>query len=236
MGRVRATVITLFPELLRAYLETSIVGRAIDQGLLTIDLVDLRTYGEGLHRVVDDRPFGGGPGMVLMAEPVIRAVEEARERHGPGVRTIFLTPQGRTFRQETARDLAGGERGFLLVCGRYEGIDERALLVLEPEELSIGDFVLNGGEVAAMAVLDATARLVPGVLGHEGSAAEDSFSDEAGGILDHPHYTRPALVRGLGVPDVLRGGHHAEVARWRREQALRRTRERRPDLLRGDDD
>jgi len=227
---MHASVITLFPALLEAYLATSVMGRAVVGGLVQVDLVDLRTYGEGPHRQVDDRPFGGGPGMVLMAEPVIRAVEDAREGHEEGVRTLVLSPQGRAFDQGMARELAGHEPGFVLVCGRYEGIDERALEVLEPEEVSLGDFVLSGGEVAAMAVLDATARLVPGVLGHDQSAEEDSFS-AADGILDHPHYTRPASVRGLGVPEILRGGDHAAVARWRREQAVSRTQTRRPDLL-----
>ena len=230
---MRATVITLFPALLEVFLETSVLGRAAQAGLLDVDVVDLRPYGEGRHQVLDDRPFGGGPGMVLKAEPVIRAVEEARARHAANVRTIFLTPQGRAFDQAGAVDLARADGGLILVCGRYEGIDERALLVLEPEELSIGDYVLSGGEVAAMAVLDATARLVPGVLGHAQSSVEDSFSGE-GGLLDHPHYTRPAVVRGLGVPEVLLSGDHGAIARWRREQALARTRQRRPDLL--DDD
>jgi tRNA (guanine37-N1)-methyltransferase len=227
---VRATVVTLFPDLLRAYLGTSVLGRAREAGLLDVEVVDLRSFGEGPHRIVDDRPFGGGPGMVLMAEPVIRAVQEARGRHAAGARTIFLTPQGRRFDQAAARALAAEPDGFVLVCGRYEGIDERALEILRPEELSIGDYVLSGGAVAAMVVLDAAARLVPGVLGHEDSAAEDSFA-EGEGLLDHPHYTRPAVVRGLEVPAVLRSGDHAAVARWRRAEALARTRERRPDLL-----
>jgi len=227
---MHASVVTLFPALLEAYLATSVMGRAVEGGLVEVDLVDLRPYGDGPHRQVDDRPFGGGPGMVLMAEPVIRAVEDAREAHDEGVRTLVLSPQGRRFDQGYARELAAHEPGFVLVCGRYEGIDERALEILEPEEVSLGDFVLSGGEVAAMAVLDATARLVPGVLGHDQSADEDSFSAEDG-ILDHPHYTRPAVVRGLEVPEILRGGDHAAVARWRRQVALERTRLRRPDLL-----
>jgi tRNA (guanine37-N1)-methyltransferase len=231
---MHASVLTLFPALLEAYLATSVMGRAVQGGLVEIDLIDLRTYGEGPHRQVDDRPFGGGPGMVLMAEPVIRAVEDAREAHEEGVRTLVLSPQGRVFDQGLARELAVHVPGFVLVCGRYEGIDERALEVLEPEEISLGDFVLSGGEVAAMAVLDATARLVPGVLGHDQSAEEDSFS-AGDGILDHPHYTRPAVVRGREVPGVLRGGDHAAVARWRRQQALERTRRRRPDLLGAND-
>lgn len=231
---MHASVLTLFPALLEAYLATSVMGRAVEGGLVQVDLVDLRGYGEGPHRQVDDRPFGGGPGMVLMAEPVIRAVEDARVEHEDGARILVLSPQGRVFDQGMARELATHEPGFVLVCGRYEGIDERALEILEPEEISVGDFVLSGGEVAAMAVLDATARLVPGVLGHDQSAEEDSFSVEDG-ILDHPHYTRPAVVRGLEVPEVLRGGDHAAVARWRRAQALERTRQRRPDLLASDE-
>lgn len=234
---MHATVVTLFPGLLDEFLRTSVIGRAVEGGLIEVDLVDLRTFGEGPHRVVDDRPFGGGPGMVLMAEPVLRAVEGAREVHGPAVRTIVLSPQGRPFRQADAQALATSPDGFVLVCGRYEGIDERALDILQPEELSVGDYVLSGGEVAAMVVLDVTARMIPGVLGHDQSCEEDSFSGDDG-LLDHPHYTRPATVRGLAVPEVLRGGDHAKVAAWRHEQALRRTRERRPDLLdrRGDEE
>ncbi len=228
---MRATVITLFPQLLEVFLETSILGRATAAGRITVDLADLRAYGEGRHKVLDDRPFGGGPGMVLKAEPVIRAVEDARAHHGEGVRTIYLTPQGRRFDQADAEDLASTKGGLVLLCGRYEGIDERALTLLGPEEVSVGDYVLSGGEVAAMAVLDATARLVPGVLGHELSSVEDSFSRE-GGLLDHPHYTRPAVVHGLDVPPILLSGDHAAIARWRHEQALERTRARRPDLLR----
>jgi tRNA (guanine37-N1)-methyltransferase len=194
-----------------------------------IDLVDLRTFGEGPHRMVDDRPFGGGPGMVLMAEPLLRAVETARSAHGAGVRTLLLSPQGRRFDQSEAARLATAPHGFVLVCGRYEGVDERAVEILGMEELSIGDFVLSGGEPAAAVVLDAAARLVPGVLGHEESNVHESFG--SAGLLDHPQYTRPAVVRGREVPDVLRGGDHGAIERWRREQALARTRRRRPDLL-----
>jgi tRNA (guanine37-N1)-methyltransferase len=230
MGRVHATVVTLFPGLLEAFLETSVVGRGVRSGRLVVDLVDLRTFGEGAHRVVDDRPFGGGPGMVLMAEPVLRAVEAARGRHGPDVRTIVLSPQGRRFTQAGATDLAASSDGFVLVCGRYEGIDERALERLRPEEISIGDYVLSGGEVAAMVVLDAVSRLVPGVLGHADSSREDSFA-RPDGLLDHPHYTRPAVWRGREVPEVLLSGHHEAVRRWREAEARARTRQRRPDLL-----
>lgn len=227
---MHVSIITLFPELFEPYLTATVLGRAVQAGLLQVDLVSLREYGEGRHRTVDDRPFGGGPGMVLMAEPVIRCVEETRGRHAPGVRTLLLSPQGRRFDQPFAEELATHGAGFILLCGRYEGIDERAIEMLQPEELSIGDYVLSGGETGAMVVLDAAARLVPGVLGDERSPKEDSFSG-ADRILDHPHYTRPLDVRGLGVPEVLRSGNHAEIARWRREQALARTRDRRPDLL-----
>jgi tRNA (guanine37-N1)-methyltransferase len=229
---MHATVVTLFPEMFPPFLERSVFGRALERGLLRVDFVDLREFGEGRHRVVDDRPFGGGPGMVLKAEPVIRAVEAARARHEAGVRTLFLTPQGRRLDQRLVRDLAAAP-GLVLLCGRYEGIDERAIEVLEPEEVSIGDYVLSGGEVPAMVVLDAVARLRPGVLGDERSPEEDSFSADAG-LLDHPHYTRPDVVRGLQVPDVLKTGNHAEIAAWRRAEAVRRTRARRPDLLPGE--
>ena len=227
---MHATVVTLFPGLFDPLLSESVFGRAVRRGLLRVDFVDLREFGEGRHRVVDDRPFGGGPGMVLKAEPVIRAVEAARARHGPAVRTLLLSPQGRPLSQALVRDLAAAPDGLVLLCGRYEGIDERAIEVLRPEEVSIGDYVLSGGELPAMVLLDAVARLRPGVLGDEDSSKEDSFG--AGeGLLDHPHYTRPEVVRGLGVPEVLRGGDHGAVARWRREVALERTRARRPDLL-----
>lgn len=231
---MHASVVTLFPELFEPFLRQTVVGRAAETGRIRIDLVDMRAHGEGKHRVVDDRPFGGGPGMVLLAEPVVQAVEAARGAHGAGVRTIFLSPQGRRFDQALAEELAGAEDGFVLLCGRYEGIDERALEVLEPEEVSLGDFVLSGGETAALAMLDAIARLVPGVLGHEDSAKEDSFSGPEG-LLDHPHYTRPATWRGRAVPEVLLSGNHAAIAAWRAAQARARTQERRPDLLDGSD-
>lgn len=227
---MHATVVTLFPALFAPLLEQSVFGRAIRRGLVRVDFVDLRTFGEGRHRVVDDRPFGGGPGMVLMAEPVLNALDAARQRHPRGARTIYLTPQGRRLDQAMVRDLAEAP-GLVLLSGRYEGVDERALELARPEEISIGDYVLSGGELAAMVLLDAVARLRPGVLGDEQSPEQDSFG-AGDGLLDHPHYTRPLEVRGLGVPEVLRGGNHAAIAAWRHEQALRRTRERRPDLLR----
>jgi tRNA (guanine37-N1)-methyltransferase len=228
---VHASVVTLFPELFGPFLTSSLVGRAVRAGLVRVDLVDLRTFGEGPHRVVDDRPFGGGPGMVLMAEPFAQAAGKALAAHPPGARLILLTPQGRRFDQRLAGELAAAPAGFVLLCARYEGVDERAVSALGPEEVSLGDFVLSGGEVAALAVLDAAARLVPGVVGDERSPKEDSFGEAGGGILDHPHFTRPAVWRGLPVPEVLRQGNHAAIARWRAEQARARTRARRPDLL-----
>lgn len=223
-------MVTLLPEMFRPLLETGVFGRGVERGLLRVDLVDLRELGEGPHRVVDDRPFGGGPGMVLLPEPFVQAAERARAGHAPGVRTLLLTPQGRRFDQALARELATHAPGFVLLCARYEGVDERAVEHLAPEEVSLGDFVLSGGEPAALAMLDAVGRLVPGVLGDEQSPLADSFG--AGrGWLDHPHYTRPAVWRGVPVPDVLRGGNHAAIERWREEQARVRTAARRPDLL-----
>lgn len=227
---MHATVVTLFPELFAPFLKASILGRAVAAGRVRIDLVDLRPFGEGPHRMVDDRPFGGGPGMVLMAEPFTQAATEALAAHPPGARLLLLSPQGRRFDQRLAGELAAHAPGFVLLCGRYEGVDERAVEALAPEEVSLGDFVLSGGEPAALAMLDAVARLVPGVLGDERSPKEDSFG-AGGGPLDHPHYTRPAVWRERAVPEVLRGGNHAAIERWRREQALARTRLRRPDLL-----
>jgi tRNA (guanine37-N1)-methyltransferase len=226
---VHATVVTLFPALFAPLLEQSVFGRAILRGLVRVDFVDLRTFGEGRHRVVDDRPFGGGPGMVLMAEPVLQALDAAQQRHPRGARTIYLTPQGRRLDQAMVRDLADAP-GLVLLSGRYEGVDERALELARPEEISIGDYVLSGGELPPWSC-STRWPASSGVLGDEQSPAQDSFG--AGeGLLDHPHYTRPLDVRGLGVPEVLRGGNHGAIAAWRHEQALRRTRERRPDLLR----
>jgi tRNA (guanine37-N1)-methyltransferase len=230
---VHATVITLFPDLFEGLLGQSVFGRAVRRGLIRVDFVNLREFGEGRHRVVDDRPFGGGPGMVLMAEPVLKAVEAAVARHPRGARLVYLTPQGRRLDQPRVREYAGAV-DLVLLCGRYEGIDERAIEILRPEEVSIGDYVLSGGELAAMVLLDAVARLRPGVLGDARSPAEDSFG-AAEGLLDHPHFTRPLEVRGLGVPPVLRSGDHGAIAAWRRQQALDRTASRRPDLLRNPD-
>lgn len=231
---MHASIVTLFPELFQPWLAATVLGRAVERDRIRVSLVALREFGEGRHRTVDDRPFGGGPGMVLKAPPVLAAVRAARLAHGPQVRTLFLTPQGRRFDQSLAAELAEARDGFVLVCGRYEGIDERAAEILQPEEVSVGDYVLSGGEAAALVILDATARLVPGVLGDERSPKEDSFSGPAG-VLDHPHYTQPRSVEGHEVPEVLRSGDHAAIQAWRRSRALERTRLRRPDLLSGEE-
>lgn len=225
---LKVDVVSIFPQMLAGPIGDSIVRRAVDNGLCSIALHDLREHTDDRHRTTDDAPFGGGPGMVMKAEPFARAVE-ALLPQGPGPRdaVVLLSPRGRRFDQATARRYAALER-LVLLCGRYEGIDERVARHVATEELSLGDFVLTGGEVAAAAVIEAAVRLLPGALGDEGSAAADSFGD---GLLDCPHYTRPAVWRGHPVPEVLMSGHHAEIARWRREQSLRQTAERRPDLL-----
>jgi tRNA (guanine37-N1)-methyltransferase len=226
---VRIDVLTIFPRMVSAPLSEGIVHRAREAGITDLRVHDLREYSEDKHRSVDDAPFGGGPGMVLKAEPILRAFE-AIWPEGKKERdlVVLLTPRGRRFDQATARRYAGLERLFLL-SGRYEGIDERVPALLGAEEVSLGDFVLTGGEVAALAVIEATVRLLPGALGDEGSAEADSFA--ADGLLDWPHYTRPAVVRGQAVPEALLSGDHARIRRWRRCEALAATRERRPDLL-----
>jgi tRNA (guanine37-N1)-methyltransferase len=222
-ARLRIEILTIFPEAVRSFCETSILGRGQRQGLLDLRVHDLRSAAQDPHRSVDDAPFGGGAGMVLAPGPVFAAVELLEP-----VRPLYLmSPGGRRFDQAAAEELAAGG-GFSLLCGRYEGVDQRIADHLVDGELSVGDFVLAGGEVAALAIVEATARLVPGVLGNEASAAEESF---AAGLLEHPQYTRPAQFRGWAVPEVLLSGDHAKVARWRRAQSLRRTIERRPDLI-----
>jgi tRNA (guanine37-N1)-methyltransferase len=225
---LKVDVVTVFPRMIEAPLGDGIVRRASERGLVSIRVHDLRDFTEDRHRTVDDAPFGGGPGMVMKAEPFFRAVEGILPE-GPGPRdaVVLLSPRGRPFDHAAAVRYAGLER-LVLLSGRYEGIDERVREAVATEEVSLGDFVLTGGEVAALAVAEATIRLLPGALGDEGSAAADSFSD---GILDCPHYTRPVVVRGRGVPEVLLSGDHARVARWRRKEALKATRRRRPDLL-----
>jgi tRNA (guanine37-N1)-methyltransferase len=220
---MRIDVFTLFPDLVDAFARHSLLGKAQVAGVLEVRAHDLRAQTTDVHRTVDDSPFGGGAGMVLMAEPLFAAVEVV----DPPRPLLYLSPAGRPFDQGRARALAELE-GFSLLCGRYEGIDERVREHLVDDELSIGDYVLGGGEVAAMVVMEAVGRLVPGVMGNDASADDESFAD---GLLEYPHYTRPAELRGWSVPDVLRSGDHARVARWRRAQALARTRDRRPDLL-----
>jgi tRNA (guanine37-N1)-methyltransferase len=225
---LKIDAVTIFPRMLVAPLSEGIVKRAVDAGLARLAVHDLRDYTDDRHRSVDDVPFGGGPGMVMKAEPFFRAVE-ALLPGGPGPRdaVVLLSPRGVAFRHETALRYSRLDR-LVLLCGRYEGIDERVRLGLASEEVSLGDFVLTGGEVAALAVAEASVRLLPGALGDAASAAADSFAD---GLLDHPHYTRPAVVRGLAVPEVLLSGHHGAVRRHRRKEALRATWLRRPDLL-----
>ncbi len=213
------TVLTLFPEAIRPYLDESILGIAQRMGRVRFHLVNYRDHAQNAHNTVDDRPFGGGPGMVLRPEPIFDAVEEVERSFGPAHR-ILLTPRGRRFDQALARELTGHEH-ILLCCGRYEGFDERIRLGLQWDEVSLGDFVLSGGELPALAILEATLRLLPGVLGHEESAVQDSFG--ADGLLDHPHYTRPRVFRDMAVPDVLLSGDHGAVERWRREQRERIT-------------
>ena len=229
--RLAVEVVTLFPEAFRAQLAVGVVGRAIERGIARVGTEDPRSYATDVHRTVDDRPYGGGPGMVMKVEPLATAVATAAARLPAGSPRIYLSAQGRRFDQREARRLAGLP-GFLLLAGRYEGVDERLLEETIDEELSIGDYVLSGGELAALVVIDATLRLLPGVLGDAESAEQESFG--AGrGLLDWPHYTRPEEWRGRRVPEVLRGGDHAAIRRWRLKQALGRTSERRPDLLAG---
>jgi tRNA (guanine37-N1)-methyltransferase len=222
---VRVDVFSLFPEAVASYCTTSVLGRAQDSGALSVRTHDVRDAAEDVHRTVDDSPFGGGAGMVLMAEPVFRAVEAVADLPRP---LFLLAPGGRPFTQAVAQELASLPVGFSLLCGRYEGVDQRVADHLVDDELSVGDFVLAGGELAALVVIETVARLLPGVLGNEDSAVHESFSD---GLLEYPQYTRPAEFRGWAVPDVLRSGDHGAVEAWRRTEALARTARQRPDLL-----
>jgi tRNA (guanine37-N1)-methyltransferase len=224
---MRIEVFTLFPEVMQPYLEASIVGRARNAGLVEVHLHNIRDFTADRHRTTDDEPYGGGGGMVMKPEPVFAAVETVLGDAIGSVPVVLLTPQGRLFDQRAAAEFAALPR-LALLCGRYEGVDERVREHLATDEVSIGDFVLTGGELPALVVIDAVVRLVPGALGDEGAAAEDSH---ARGLLEYPHYTRPADFRGWMVQEVLLSGDHGRIARWRREQALRRTHQRRPDLL-----
>ena len=220
-------VVTLFPEMVSTIAEYGVVGRAVERELIALDCQNPRDFTDDGHRTVDDRPYGGGPGMVMKYEPAAAAIAAAKEQLPAGSPVVCLSPQGAGFDQATARRFAGLS-GMVFLAGRYEGIDERLVESVVDEELSLGDFVLSGGEIAAMAVIDAVARLLPGVLGDAASATQDSFMQ---GLLDHPHYTRPEQVDGRRVPEVLLSGDHARIAKWRFQQALGRSFERRPDLV-----
>jgi tRNA (guanine37-N1)-methyltransferase len=226
---MRFDVVTLFPEMFRAMLGEGVTGRAFQGGQAELSLWNPRDYTHDVHRTVDDRPYGGGPGMVMKVEPLQAAIEVARKEAKPGTRVAHLSPQGRRLDQEAARELAERE-GIILIAGRYEGIDERIIDRYVDEEWSIGDYVLSGGELPALVLMDAVVRLLPGVLGDADSAQQDSYMD---GLLDCPHFTRPETFEGLSVPEVLRSGDHEAIRRWRLQQSLGRTWLRRPDLLEG---
>ena len=230
---LRIDIITIFPEFFRDVIDYGIVKRARTAGLVEINSHDLRQWANDKHRTVDDRPFGGGDGMVLKPEPIFAAVEaltgaSKREEYTENTRVVLLSPQGKVFSQESAQTLADKTTRLVLLCGRYEGVDERVAGALVTDEISIGDYVLSGGEPAALVMVDAVVRLLPGALGSDTSAVFESFSE---GLLDYPHYTRPPEFRGMKVPDVLLSGNHADIERWRREAALSKTRRNRPDLL-----
>jgi len=219
-------ILTLFPNMFSSPFQESILGKAVEKGLIQIRTINIRDFTLDKHQVVDDTPYGGGQGMVMKGEPISRAIEWVKSQH-PAAWTIFLTPQGKPFNQKKAQELSNRPR-LILLCGRYEGIDERVRKLFADEEISIGDYVLTGGELAAMVLMDAVSRLLPGVLGSDRSAGEDSFFQS---LLEYPQYTRPANFRGMEVPEVLLSGNHAAISRWRRTEALRRTWMRRPDLL-----
>lgn len=220
-------VISLFPEMFRAITEHGVTGRAVKSGLLQIECWNPREFTRDKHRSVDDRPYGGGPGMLMMVQPLRDAIHAAKQAAGDGAKVIYLSPQGRKLTQAGVTELATNQK-LILVAGRYEGIDERVIQTEVDEEWSIGDYVLSGGELPAMTLIDAVSRLVPGVLGDQASAEQDSFTD---GLLDHPHYTRPELLDGLAVPEALTSGNHEVIRRWRLKQSLGRTWQRRPELI-----
>jgi tRNA (guanine37-N1)-methyltransferase len=224
LARVRVDVLTIFPGIFEGPLRESLLGKAISEGRLDVRIHDIRDAATDRHRTTDDEPYGGGPGMVMKPEPVYAAVEALGPEPG---RTILLSPSGRRLDRDLVHELAS-EPGLVLICGRYEGVDERVAEGLPAEEISIGDYVLSGGELPALVLLEAVTRLVPGVIGRRESHERDSFED---GLLDHPHYTRPPEFRGMAVPEVLRSGDHGAIERWRREAALAKTRRNRPDLL-----
>ncbi|MEZ5451911.1 MAG: tRNA (guanosine(37)-N1)-methyltransferase TrmD [Thiothrix sp.] len=222
---MRFDVVTLFPELVETVVKCGVTGRAAERGLIALRQWNPRDYAADVHRTVDDRPYGGGPGMVMKGDCLLQAIRDARQEN-PG-KVVYLSPQGTPLNQALVSELAG-EQGIILLCGRYEGIDERVVKLEVDMECSIGDYVLSGGELAAMVLIDALTRLLPGALGHHESAVQDSFFD---GLLDCPHYTRPEILEGMEVPTVLKSGNHAEIARWRKKQALGKTWRRRPELL-----
>jgi len=225
MSAMRFDFVTIFPKMFEPLLAEGVIARGIQKGLLDVRVWDLRDYATDRHRSTDDEAYGGGPGMVMLAEPVLRCVEAIRGEQAPSV--IMTSPQGRVFDQQVARELAAREH-IVILCGRYEGFDHRVHEALQPEELSIGDFVVSGGELPAMLMADAVGRMIEGVVGNSGSVVEDSFFN---GLLDYPHYTRPEELRGMRVPDILLSGHHENIRKWRKEQALRATFRKRPDLL-----
>jgi tRNA (guanine37-N1)-methyltransferase len=225
---MRVDFVTIFPKMFEPLLAEGIIARGVKQGLLDVRVWDLRDYATDKHRSTDDEAYGGGPGMVMLAEPVLRCVDRIRDEGAPGVPHIIMTsPQGRLFSQAVARELTSRE-WLVILCGRYEGFDERIREALQPDEISIGDFVVSGGELPAMLIADAVGRMIEGVVGNSGSVEEDSFFR---GLLDYPHYTRPEELRGVKVPEVLMSGHHEKIRKWRKEQALRATWSKRPDLL-----
>ncbi|MEG6615314.1 tRNA (guanosine(37)-N1)-methyltransferase TrmD [Peptococcaceae bacterium 1198_IL3148] len=224
---MRIDILTLFPEMFAGPFDTSILKRARENKLLDINLINIRDFSQNKHHTVDDTPFGGGAGMVMQAEPIFKAMEYLEQQQGDLGRVVMMCPQGQPFSQELAKDLATARR-LVLLCGHYEGIDERVREKLVTDEISIGDYVLTGGELPAMVVVDAVARMIPGVLGEMASAEEDSFYS---GLLEHPHYTKPRNYQGMEVPEILLSGHHKNIEKWRRRQSLMRTLERRPELL-----
>lgn len=229
---MKIDVVTPFPEMMQAIFRESILKRAQEKGIVKITVWDLRSFTTDKHKTVDDYPYGGGAGMILKPEPIFRAVDQIRkENPATSSKIIFMTPQGELYNQAKARELSG-EKHLVFLCGHYRGVDERVVEALVSDEISIGDYVLTGGELAAAVVVDSVVRLLPGVLGDFDSAEGDSFSS---GVLDYPHYTRPEVFRGMRVPDVLLSGHHAKINSWRKSQALVRTRTRRPDLLKGEE-
>ncbi len=233
---MKIDVLTIFPDFFGQVFDFGIIRRAKLAGIVAIDVHDLREFAVDKHKMTDDRPFGGGDGMVMKAEPIFLAIERllgttSRSEYGQGSRVVLLSPQGRPLRQNVAKEFAADAKHIVMICGRYEGVDERVNETLVTDEISIGDYVLSGGEPAAIVLTDAIVRLLPKALGSESSAENDSFSD---GLLDCPHYTRPAEFRGMNVPDVLLNGNHAEIEKWRREMALEKTKRKRPDLFIGE--